>query len=53
MKNKNIIKVLGLAASIFGVGATLVTDWVNERKLDEKIDAKINEALAEKDEEES
>ena len=25
-----LIKVLGLAATVIGVAATLVTDWVNE-----------------------
>lgn len=41
-----LIKVLGLAATVIGVAATLVTDWVNEQKMDEKIEEKVNEALA-------
>lgn len=49
--NSKIIKVLGLAASVIGVTATLLSDWVNEKKMDEKIDEKVNEALAEKTEE--
>lgn len=27
-------------------GATLLTDWVNEKKMEEKIDERINEKLA-------
>lgn len=52
MFNKNLIKILGVAATIVGVGATLLTDWVNEQKMDEKIEEKINEALAERNKEE-
>lgn len=49
----NLIKILGIAATIVGMGATLVSEWVNEKKMDEKIEEKVNEALAKKDEEES
>lgn len=41
-----IIKGIGLAASAIGVGATLVSDWVQEKKMEEKIDRKVNEALS-------
>jgi len=51
MINKNLIKVLGLGATVIGVAATLITDWVNDKKMDEKIDEKINEALAKQNEE--
>lgn len=47
-----LIKVLGLAAPVVGVAATLVTDWVNEQNMDEKIEAKVHEALAKRDDEE-
>lgn len=46
-----LIKVLGLAATVIGVAATLVTDWVNEQKMDEKIEEKVNEALIKRDDE--
>lgn len=46
-----LIKVLGLAATVIGVAATFVTDWVNEQKMDEKIEEKVNEALAKRDDE--
>lgn len=42
----NLIKGIGLAATVVGLGATLITDWVNEKKMDEKIEEKVNEALA-------
>lgn len=45
-----LIKVLGLAVTVVGVAATLITDWVNEQKMDEKIETKVNEALALRDE---
>lgn len=50
-KKSRLIKVLGLAAAAIGVAATLITDWVNEQKMDEKIEEKVNEALAKRDDE--
>lgn len=48
MKNKaNWIKILGMAATIIGMGATLLTDWVNDQKMDEKMDEKIAEKIFE------
>ncbi len=44
------IKAIGVAATIIGVGVNLITDWVNEQKMDEKIEQKVNEALVKKDE---
>ncbi len=46
-----IIKIIGFTATIMGVGASLVTDWVNEKKMDERIDEKVREALSTKDSE--
>lgn len=51
--NGKIIKIIGIAATVIGMGATLVTDWVNDKKVDEKIEEKVNEALTKRDEEES
>ena len=48
-----LIKGVGLAATVVGVGATLVTDWVNDKKMDEKIEQKVNERFAKKEREES
>ena len=46
MNKGNMIKVLGLTATAIGMVATLVTDWVNAKILDERMDQKISEALA-------
>lgn len=55
MNNSKLIKILGLVATVGGVAMTLLTDWVNEKKMDEKIneciDAKLA-ALNDKDDEE-
>ena len=50
MINGKLIKVLGIAATVIGMGATLVTDWVNDKKMDEKILEKVNEAFAKRSE---
>ena len=44
--NSKLIKILGIAATAIGIGATLITDWVSDKKMDEKIEEKLNEALA-------
>lgn len=55
MNNSKLIKILGLVATVGGVAATLLTDWVNEKKMDERIneciDAKLAELSDEEDEE--
>lgn len=51
--NSKLIKILGIAATAIGMCATLVTDWVDDKKMDEKIEEKLNKALANRDGEES
>lgn len=54
MSNKSKwIKSVGVAAAVFGVGVNLITDWVNEQKMDEKIEEKVSEALARRDKDEA
>ena len=54
MKNKSkMIKAMGILATIIGVGVNLITDWVDEQKMDEKIEEKVNAALAQKDKDEA
>lgn len=48
--NSKMIKAIGMAATIIGIGVNLLTDWVDEQKMDEKIEAKVNKALAKKEE---
>ena len=51
----SLLSTIGMAASLVGIGANLVNDYVNERKMEEMIDEKIDQALAarEKKEEET
>lgn len=58
MNNSKLVKILGLVAAVGGVAMTLLTDWVNEKKMDERINECIDAKLAalnenEDDEEES
>lgn len=50
--NSKLVKILGLVATVGGVAATLLTDWVNEKKMDEKINECIDAKLAALDDEE-
>lgn len=50
--NMNVVKIIGLLATILGVGGTIVTDWVNDKKIEDKINRKVDEALAEREENE-
>lgn len=50
--NKSIIKAIGITATVMGMCATLITDWVDEKKMDEKIEEKVNKALLGKENEE-
>ena len=57
MNNSKLVKILGLVATVGGVAATLLTDQVNEKKMDERINECIDAKLAalnddEEDEEE-
>lgn len=51
MTNGKMVKILGIVATVVGIGATLLTDWVNEKKIEGRIDEKINEALANRENE--
>lgn len=48
METKTLMKILGIASTIIGAGATVVSEFVNEKKMDEKIAKKVAEALADK-----
>lgn len=50
MKRKSI-KIIGVAVTVIGIGVELLSDWVDERKLDEMIDEKINKAFENREEE--
>ena len=54
MNNKSKwIETIGVAATVIGVGVNLIIDWVNEQKMDEKIEEKVSEALARRDKDEA
>lgn len=43
--NSKLIKILGMAATAISIGATLITGWVEDKKMDEKITEKVTEAF--------
>jgi acyl-coenzyme A synthetase/AMP-(fatty) acid ligase len=45
--NKNLIKIIGFAATAIGVIATIAQGWVSEKQMEERIDEKVSKALAE------
>ncbi len=51
--NSKLIKILGIAATAIGMGATLITDWVNDQKTKRMIEQKVIEALTKINERES
>lgn len=40
------IKIIGIIATIIGAGTNLVTSWVDDKKMDDKITNKLLEALS-------
>jgi hypothetical protein len=46
MLTEKTIKIIGYAATAIGIGTTLVSDWVGEKKMDGTIEKKVAEALA-------
>ena len=51
MKKRMAINILGMAATVVGMAATLITNWVDDKKMDEKIEKKVTEALAQRENE--
>ena len=46
MITEKTIKIIGLATTVAGLGVSLITEWVSDKKTDEKIAQKVNEAIA-------
>ncbi|MCD8119698.1 MAG: hypothetical protein LUE29_09535 [Lachnospiraceae bacterium] len=46
-KKSNLINVLGMVATVIGMGATLLSNWANEQKMNERIKEEVDAALAE------
>lgn len=39
------MKVVGIAATVIGLGASLLSDWVSDKKTDAEIAKKVDEAV--------
>ena len=46
MKKINIVKIAGIALPVIGAVLSLATNWVEDKKLDDKITEKVSEALS-------
>lgn len=47
MKNKyDVVKIIGFAATILGLASTMLTGWSQQRAMEQAIDEKVDEALA-------
>lgn len=42
----NTTKLLGIAGTVLGIGATLLSSYASDKQQEETIDKKVNEALA-------
>ena len=47
MGNVKMIKILGYLATIGGVAASLLSDWVDEKNMEKKVDECVNKKFAE------
>lgn len=50
MRKVEPLKVLGILATVVGVAASTLSSYVEDKKMDAKIEAKVHQALAESDE---
>lgn len=53
MKKPNLMKVASVVVPIIGAGISLATNWLDEKKLDDKVSEKVAEALSKAVEKES
>lgn len=51
MGTSGIVKVIGMSAAVAGLAVDLLSDWVKDKKIEEEIEAKVNEAIAKRDNE--
>ena len=47
---ERLLKILCLVTPLVTLGATLLSDWADQRNMEETIDEKVREALAEREE---
>jgi hypothetical protein len=43
--NEKTIKAIGIAATLIGIGASLISAWTAEKQNDERIEQKVHEAM--------
>ena len=53
MDKKKALGLLGFLATLIGFGATLASDYVKDQQLNDTIEEKVNEALANRENEET
>lgn len=41
----NKLKTLGLVATVFGIGATLFSNWVNDKEMKDEVNRAVEERL--------
>ena len=51
MMTGTVIKAIGIGATVIGMGLELVNNWVDDKQMEEKIEEKVNEAFAKKEDE--
>lgn len=47
MINGKVIKIIGIAATVAGMGLSLVSSWVGDKKMEMEVQEKVNEAVNE------
>lgn len=45
MSKDDLIKVVGIAGTVLGVGATLLQNWSSDQKLEKLVNDKVKEIL--------
>lgn len=45
--SKKVIEIVGLVATVVGLGANLVSSWVSDKKMEAEIEAKVIEKINE------
>lgn len=44
----DLVKVIGIAGTVLGLGATLMSNYASDKKTEKEIEEKVAEALAKK-----
>lgn len=52
MNEAKVVKIAGVLTTILGMGLTLLSNWVQDRQMEEKIREKVEEIFAEREKEE-